>query len=767
MRNQVWHTFSAALLGVTLVGAGQGAAAAHAAAPSLLSTAAPSAAANPILLVVNNTAAAPFGDYLGEILLAEGLNEFDIVQLSALTAGDLTSHAMTILAETALSAPQATLLTTYVNGGGGLVAMKPDAQIKDLFSLGTAAGALNNGYSRINGNAILDGFAPGIGFPSESLQIHVPTDQYPISNPGLAVAVATLYSNGDTATSYPAVVLARAGAGKAAAFLYDLGRNVAYTRQGNPANADVNADNNFYAPGYPVFAVPDLFQTVGNTTTTWIDRDRMNIPQADVQQRLFARLVRNFAAAQVPLPQFWYFPKGSKSLVVMTANNGSSNAERFTQVTSVTEKYGGTVTFFMESGAVGEMPGATLQTYINKGHEAGAQPSAFYDSDTVPGVDFSTLEEGFASVGNTFTGTNPYATIPRSAAVRSYGRAWKGWTGGAEVAAVNGYSMDFNYANVGATKLSPSIFTPWLQKPDGTWPHGYLNGSGQTMRFVKADGTVLPVYQQLTQLVDIQLLAIIDEFGYENLTVDEGVTVCKQAIDASISKDYAALTLELQTVYFYAQVSDWLDQCLAYASANGLLIWNAGHWTQFTQLRHDARFTNIAWDNINSKLTFNVVATPTLGMTPTIMIPLVHAGNSLKTISIDGGPVVPYSIELVNGVNTAFVSMVAGNASVVANYERDVALTGVTANNNSPQLLFKPVAFTATVVAGSNPNFVWDFGDGEFGSGATTTHAFNKYPLGGTKVVTLTASNGAGPVPKTTLVKLILPPRVYLPVMRK
>ena len=46
---------------------------------------------------------------------------------------------------------------------------------------------------------------------------------------------------------------------------------------------------------------------------------------------------------------------------------------------------------------------------------------------------------------------------------------------------------------------------PWLKKSDNSWPHGYITGSGQPMKFVRADGTVLPLYQQLTELVDEQL----------------------------------------------------------------------------------------------------------------------------------------------------------------------------------------------------------------------------------------------------------------------
>jgi hypothetical protein len=758
MKNHIWRSACAALLGATLVANAATPVTATVRKSATQAPRAPALAANKILVVTNNTAGAPFGDYLVEILRAEGLNTIDVMALSAVTATDLTDHAVTVLAETALTAPQAALFTTYVNGGGRLLAMKPDPQIKGLFNLGAAAAPVSNGYVRVNAGGILDGFAAGIGFPDTPLQIHGVTDAYPISNPAQATAVATLYSNGDTATSFPAVVLSNMGTGKAAAFLYDLARNVAYTRQGNPANADQNIEANFWNPPtntFPIFNVSDLFQTAGTTETLWIDRERMSIPQADVQQRLFARLVRYLASAQVPLPQFWYFPKSERSMVVLTMNNSNGSTKGILDLATMAEKYGGTASVFMAYYS-GNLPTITATQLVSRGHEIGILPTQYFDDLVTPGLDITTLEDGYTKLRQWYADPNGYQSISPTVAVRSYDFSWKGWSGGAEVAAANGIKMDMNYSNVGR----------WLRKPDGTWPRGYLNGSGLPMRFVKADGTIVPVFQQLTQLADIQLLDIINEYGYERLSVGAAVDVCKQTIDASLSKDYGAVTLDLQNVYFYQEVQSWLDQCLAYANTNGVPILNAGQWAAFTEARQEGKFANVTWNNTTAQLSFSLVATTTPGLAFTIMLPLVHSGSSLKTVTVDGAPT-PYSVELVDGVNTGFISVASGSANIVATYEADTALTGVAAANSSPQVLLKTVAFTATVTGGSNPNFVWQFGDGEFGSGANTTHAFKTYPLGGTQVVTLTASNGAGSVVRTTTVTLLLPPQSYLPIVTK
>lgn len=91
----------------------------------------------PIAVVVNDTAPSPFGRYLGEILRAEGLNEFVFVPLTGLTLTELNTHQLVILAETPLTSGQASIINSYVTGGGRIIAMRPDSQITPLFGLAT------------------------------------------------------------------------------------------------------------------------------------------------------------------------------------------------------------------------------------------------------------------------------------------------------------------------------------------------------------------------------------------------------------------------------------------------------------------------------------------------------------------------------------------------------------------------------------------------------------------------------------------------------
>jgi PKD repeat protein len=71
---------------------------------------------------------------------------------------------------------------------------------------------------------------------------------------------------------------------------------------------------------------------------------------------------------------------------------------------------------------------------------------------------------------------------------------------------------------------------------------------------------------------------------------------------------------------------------------------------------------------------------------------------------------------------------------------RDIAPAGLFVNS-SGSALGQPTFFTATLTAGTNVSYLWDFGGGQTASGPTTSRTF---PAAGIYTVTVTASNGSG-----------------------
>ena len=187
-------------------------------------------------MLVVGSAGNPFGAYLGEILRNEGLDAFTTLDVSLLSPALLNEFDVVLLGQTPLTAGQVSALTSWVNGGGNLIAMRPDKQLAGLLGLTDAGTTLSNTYLRVDTTQ-----PPGTGIVGSTMQFHGTADRYNLNG---ARAVATLFSNATTATTNPAVTLRSVGGsgGEAAAFTYDLARSVVYTRQGNPAWAGQERD---------------------------------------------------------------------------------------------------------------------------------------------------------------------------------------------------------------------------------------------------------------------------------------------------------------------------------------------------------------------------------------------------------------------------------------------------------------------------------------------------------------------------------------------
>src|SRR5262249_33484766 len=96
---------------------------------------------------------------------------------------------------------------------------------------------------------------------------------------------------------------------------YDLAPSVFQTRQGNPAWVGQDHD------GDGLTRAVDMFQAPSGGTD-WLNKSKIQIPQADEQQRLLANLIIELGAS--PLPRFWYLPRGDKAEVVMTGDDHGS-----------------------------------------------------------------------------------------------------------------------------------------------------------------------------------------------------------------------------------------------------------------------------------------------------------------------------------------------------------------------------------------------------------------------------------------------------------
>jgi fibronectin type 3 domain-containing protein len=270
--------------------------------------------ATPPQILILTAASNPFGAYAAEILRNEGLNAFTTIDASLISPTFLTGFDVVLLGDTPLSGAQVATLSGWVNAGGNLIALRPDKQLAGLLGLTDAGTTLANAYLKID----TTGSSPGAGIVGSTIQYHGTADRYTLNG---AQAIATLYSNATTATANPAVTLRSVGSngGEAAAFTFDLARSVVYTRQGNPGWAGQERD------GVAAVRPDDMFfgAKPGDIQPDWLDTSRIAIPQADEQQRLLMNLITRMERDKLPLPHFWYLPRGKKAVVVLSGDDHS------------------------------------------------------------------------------------------------------------------------------------------------------------------------------------------------------------------------------------------------------------------------------------------------------------------------------------------------------------------------------------------------------------------------------------------------------------
>ena len=92
----------------------------------------------------------PFSRYYAEILHAEGLNAFKALDIADVDASVLAEYDVVILGEMTLSHSEVTMLTDWVNGGGNLIAMRPDPQLASLLGLTDTPDTLAEAYLQVD-----------------------------------------------------------------------------------------------------------------------------------------------------------------------------------------------------------------------------------------------------------------------------------------------------------------------------------------------------------------------------------------------------------------------------------------------------------------------------------------------------------------------------------------------------------------------------------------------------------------------------------------
>lgn len=585
----------------------------------------------PILVLTSDQ---DFGEYAGEILKAEGFNEFVTEKLSdsKVTLGYISGFDIVILPEAKLSKYQIETLTGYVKNGGNLIAFRPDNKVCDLFGLADQNSTISEGYISVDDKSDI-----GNGILTETLQFHGIADNYKLAG---AQKIADLFDKSHPSRKWPAVVINGYGRGHAVAFTYNLPKSIVYTRQGNPLFAGVEKD------GIPGLRGMDLF------TDGWVDTSKNTINQADEHMHLLSNCIKYLSSNEKPLPRLWYFPDSLKCLVVLDNDGEDSSEKEFEPQFRDIDSLGAKMTLYVKD--VDRVSRNWVEKWTAKGFEIAGHPD-------------DTKEAGNPAWNHMDSVLNSIKTqiaTKYGLSIRTNVDHWFVWCGtdadgiqdfGAQARLEEKHSieMDANYAHYDMNSNQGGHFlgSSGIQQ-------GNYNGSGLAMKYADTKGKTVNVYQRFNSVYDQQYNERHDPEGFFNCF--------KGLMDRSLNNEvYSIVSIKSHNDEYYFSKKP-LMKMLTYANSNNIPVWTALKLLDFLKMKDEANFSDFNWskNRLSFKLSSNLANSNGL----TFLLPLIHCGLKMRSISIDG---IDRKIEhrMIRGCEYSFVAVIPGKVyNVSASY---------------------------------------------------------------------------------------------------
>lgn len=591
----------------------------------------------PVLLIT--ASANKYSPYYAEILRTEGLNHFDVKDISNVSASVLDDYDAVVVAEMSLTQGQADMFTDWVTSdGGNVIAMRPDKKLASLLGITDASSTRTNQYLLVDTAS-----GPGAGIVNETIQYKGTADNYTVDT---ATAVATFYSNASTSTANPAVTTRSVGSngGTAAAFTYDLAKSVIALHQGNQAWAGDNRD------GVSPIRSNDMFfgAKSGDVQPDWVDLNKIHIPQADEQQRLLANMLIDATKDKKPLPRFWYLPYSHKAAMVMVGDDhGLSNAVGTEKVFNNWLSESPTwceldkwecVRASDYNYASSSLTQSRALQFYNLGFDIGDHPESAC-------ANFAS----YAALSTIYTNSltnwrSKYTGLPNQRGNRFHCYTWSDWDSMMRVDNDNGMRYDLNYVALPAS---------WI----GTRAP-LLTGSGMNMRFTDADGDMVDVYQGVT--------------NFEN-TVNGAAAIDTVLDNAVGSTGYYGIF----GTHYDMSGDNYEATLLAQAKAHNIPIISSDQVLTWLDGRNSSTFSN--FDGGAGQFTFDLEA----GMGAQglkAMMPIEDAAGTLTSLML-GSDTVAYQTQTVKGIQYAVFDAEPG--SYTATYsDYDPSSGGSSGNGN-------------------------------------------------------------------------------------
>jgi hypothetical protein len=244
------------------------------------------------LVLVDAGGPGGFGRYLAEMLAAEGVLGLSVVDPAAEAPAVLAGASGIVVYGAGLPAPWLDAVDGAVRRGATLLAVAPGSSLLTRVGIDDR-GPLPAGGVRLTHRS--DG---------SPLRLHVSGRRWTV---GRGARTLASFDEGAAGPAAPAAVTLAHGSGSVTVWAFDVARNVACIRQGNPEWTGSNRD-----------AFPP--QQLIDAMTGWIRPETLARPDADLYQQALSATLAGGTRPSGPHPLLDYFPAGARSILVATSD---------------------------------------------------------------------------------------------------------------------------------------------------------------------------------------------------------------------------------------------------------------------------------------------------------------------------------------------------------------------------------------------------------------------------------------------------------------
>ena len=537
--------------------------------------------ARQLLLVRSEQRENTYGPFTAEILKAEGLMGFEVVDLDTSAMPDLCPEDLVVLTRCFLWEAEIDKLCEAVEAGARLVCIQPAPSVAARFGWESENSVMQPGWVSI-----------GAGYPGSgtAIQTHVPISLFKPTESRLESAYVANAMNAEWwRGNFPAVTCQDVGEGKVALFFYDLPKAVARIRFGDPDLAS------FATAGH--WNMIHAFNMFGHH----LDGRLAHLPQADFHGQLLAKVLTDVCA--YPLPRLWYYEDvEQRTAAVFQSDDDGSTPEQFEELSDALMQRGGSATFYLMEHT--KLSDEQVRELRAKGHTFGPHVNAHSAGED--------LRLGFpvqlAKESKLFR--ERWGEMSKT--LQSHCAPWYAYMDWVPLHVEQGMRLLFVFVG-NAMRLF----------------NRYMCGSGRPMKFFDVDGTLYDCWQQPLVTLDDASIKELMTNNYEQL-----IGQFKVLLTNALEKSHTAIPMLSHPVSFSTYSKVFMAPAFDLLAEAGVPIYNGDEWCNFL----DARDAVGVEHELGAEGELCCTVSGLVGRLP-VMLPVGGPDGAAPEVRVNGAPV--------------------------------------------------------------------------------------------------------------------------------